>query len=76
MRVDPAVVRMKPDLFPITRQGARLYRAAFDLYEAVLASSLDITPEAFAAWHHPEVARTVQALLDCCHDMIETRPPA
>jgi len=71
MRIDPAVVRMKPDLFPITVQGARLYRAAVDFYEAVLASALDITPEAFASWHDPEVARTVCALLDACHDLLE-----
>lgn len=73
VKVDPLVLKMKPDLFPITRQGARLYRAAFDLYKAVLASPLDITPQAFASWQHPEVAQAVQALLDACHDLLERR---
>lgn len=74
MAVDPAVLAIKPELFPITRQGARLYQAAIAFYEAVLASPLDLTPEAFAAWQHPEVAAAVHALLDACHDLLE-RPP-
>lgn len=75
VQVDPLVLKMKPGLFPITRQGARLYEAAFSLYEAVLASPLDISPQAFAAWQHPEVAQAVHALLDCCHDLLERREP-
>lgn len=81
MRVDPAVLAMKPELFPITRHGAALYRAAFAFYEAVLASPLEITPEAFGAWHNQEVGAAVQVLLDACHDLMERRdlaerPPA
>jgi hypothetical protein len=47
------------------------YQAALALYQAVLASNLDITPEAFARWGNPVVAGAVRDLLDVCHTVIE-----
>jgi hypothetical protein len=74
IQVDPAVLAIKPELFPITRQGAALYCAAFRFYEAVLGSPLDITPEAFGTWQHPGVGRATLDLLDACHDALESHP--
>jgi hypothetical protein len=73
VQVDPAVVKVMPGLFPISRAGFAIHQAAVNLYEAILASNLDISPDALAHWTDQEVAHAVQVLLDACHDLVERR---
>jgi hypothetical protein len=73
LQVDEAVIKAMPTLFPISRAGLAIHRAAVDFYETILASNLDISPESLARWTDQDVARAVQVLLDACHDLVERR---
>jgi hypothetical protein len=73
VEVDEAVIKAMPTLFPISRAGFAIHQAAVDFYETVLASNLDISPEALARWTDQDVAHAVQVLLDACHDLVERR---
>ena len=73
VQVDPAVVKARPELFPISRAGYAIHTAAVDFYEAILASKLDISPDALTRWTDQDVAHAVQVLLVACHDLVERR---
>lgn len=71
LQVDRAVVEQRPEPFPISRFGYAVHTCALAFYEAVMTSTLEITPQSVAEWTDPLVGQAVLALLDACHDLVE-----